>query len=887
MSTSLAQVLTYEPYYTIAYPCQPAGRSSDPNQSTTVKPPPWTQWTQAQEKMLSNDYPFEIHATDPEDYLYRSYLQWLWLPESIMPLKLFVRALRHLQIPGPSSELTEPHPLHTFLEPILLTTRRTSSKYHTELLRVLVGGFNEEADMEEAMMWFAAGYEPHNSSKGKEKEKEMMEEDDGPWKDSAWRDNYMRKMERRETLIQILLYMFKLSLPGPAPVDPSSTQPKKRKRSPSRGRKSSRKWSPSRVLDEPVLTAEDHLESFMDKLSMWQLMGNLESHSISEPVDTLSGGFVNGTSATSSSTHKEDKPRDWAQKFAEDIVEKEYVFKHFSSLENHLVSYRFKDKLPELCALLRSKVFPVSVFSEEELTEPEVNPPKPAKAAPASERPPKPSLSRQPSMSLQKQPGINGNPRALSRAPSNASLASHRALSRAPSRSRVPSPLPFDNDVQMADDTSSQVPTKSASSLPAGRTRSLSLSQSLAQEQRDRERGTTLHAPSNARKRAVLTREISMSRSFKRKASGILGESQGDGVTAVKRDTKEKQEAIAREKEKERKKRELEVGVTLVEETPVKRPRLEPTRPEREQNSATLKPLKALDLSAAMPRPAGAAESSSRLQLPVQTTSRSLTKSKSPSPAKSPSPSPPHSPSPPARQSRSRDISPDIFLPPSSPPSQTSSQPPTQDLFSGNESPLTDYSSSEDEEVPLQKAATNKALSRVKTKSFKGTVPDDDDDDEWTIQSSPDISLLNPKTGKSTKITSLKLLGPRPSPLKGKSTTASELMDVDREDDEEEVETQIAGDGTTTEAELSADSATTSKSKTKGKPKRGGATYTTKRKGGKSQDGGDTEKRKSRTPSLLDAQSQGSSSRNPSPSLRVEVVITSPKKPTAKRGKRK
>lgn len=86
--------------------------------------------------------------------------------------------------------------MHTILEPILRTTRTASSKYHVDLLRVLNGNFNEEADMEESMMWFAVGYEPHPTAKGKEKE--TMNDDDGPWKDEVWRDNYLQKMERRE-----------------------------------------------------------------------------------------------------------------------------------------------------------------------------------------------------------------------------------------------------------------------------------------------------------------------------------------------------------------------------------------------------------------------------------------------------------------------------------------------------------------------------------------------------------------------------------------------------------------------------------------------------------------------------------------------------------------
>jgi hypothetical protein len=67
--------------------------------------------------------------------------------------------------------------------------------------------------------------------------------------------------------IQILLYFLKLSLPGSAPV------------------------------------ARDRLESFMDKLSMWQLMHRLDS----------------GEESTRTGQ------RDWMQVFCEDVVEPEYV----------------------------------------------------------------------------------------------------------------------------------------------------------------------------------------------------------------------------------------------------------------------------------------------------------------------------------------------------------------------------------------------------------------------------------------------------------------------------------------------------------------------------------------------------------------------------------
>ena len=72
-----------------------------------------------------------------------------------------------------------------------------------------------------------------------------------------------------------------------------SESPKKRKRS-------SRKV----LQDQPTLSTEDYLESFMDKLSMWQLIRGLET----------------------SKPSVESGDRDWIQLFAEDIVERQYVW---------------------------------------------------------------------------------------------------------------------------------------------------------------------------------------------------------------------------------------------------------------------------------------------------------------------------------------------------------------------------------------------------------------------------------------------------------------------------------------------------------------------------------------------------------------------------------
>ena len=95
--------------------------------------------------------------------------------------------------------------------------------------------------------------------------------------------------------IQILLYFLKLSLPGPPPPPPPSSS-KKRKR--------------PQEPPAPSTTIEDELEAFMDKLSMWQLLGNLDV--VGKPEAKISSPNL---------TSKES--RDWIQIFAEDIVERQ------------------------------------------------------------------------------------------------------------------------------------------------------------------------------------------------------------------------------------------------------------------------------------------------------------------------------------------------------------------------------------------------------------------------------------------------------------------------------------------------------------------------------------------------------------------------------------
>ncbi|KAG1876830.1 hypothetical protein C8R48DRAFT_688732, partial [Suillus tomentosus] len=148
--------------------------------------------------------------------------------------------------------------------------------------------------------------------------------------EEKWRSGWLERMEQREVQIQILLYFLKLSLPGPCtPLPPVEVPPTDNISfispiKPNRSRKK-KKEKPNLIIPSSI----ERLESFMDKLSMWQLV-SLMNISRSEIM-----------------IHNKNE-RDWMQKFCEDVV-----------------GPLFKSKLPEQCALLRSKLFPNSPFSDE------------------------------------------------------------------------------------------------------------------------------------------------------------------------------------------------------------------------------------------------------------------------------------------------------------------------------------------------------------------------------------------------------------------------------------------------------------------------------------------------------------------------------------------
>jgi hypothetical protein len=117
------------------------------------------------------------------------------------------------------------------------------------------------------------------------------------------------------------------------------SSPRKRKRSDG----AAKKMTPS--------STQDRLESFMDKLSMWQLVPGLENQLERGKTDT----------------DKRKDERDWMQVFCEDLVELQYashIYIICITFDSSNSPCRFKSKLPDLCNLLCSKVFRNSPFSD-------------------------------------------------------------------------------------------------------------------------------------------------------------------------------------------------------------------------------------------------------------------------------------------------------------------------------------------------------------------------------------------------------------------------------------------------------------------------------------------------------------------------------------------
>ncbi|KAI0773085.1 DNA replication regulator SLD3-domain-containing protein, partial [Trametes elegans] len=298
---------------------------------------PAVKWLATQDRNINRELPYVDSATEtPEEYVSRTYLQFLWLPQSIMPLQFLCHAIQRVVAPSPCPPSTSQppapaaHPLHALLQPILLTSRAASQKYHDRLSQLLAEE-NEPANDEEEYMCYAY-------QKDKTFEVDLQEEQDEDEVQERLKKLWLERMERREIQIQILLHFLLLTLPGNGAAPSADTQSESAKSlplppslSPSKSKKRKRRArEKAEAPPPPPQPLEERLETYMDKLAMWQLMRSVDS--------TLGLGHADPTKSAANGQKKDD--RDWMQAFCEDIVEP-----------------LFKEKLPGFCALFRSKLF--------------------------------------------------------------------------------------------------------------------------------------------------------------------------------------------------------------------------------------------------------------------------------------------------------------------------------------------------------------------------------------------------------------------------------------------------------------------------------------------------------------------------------------------------
>jgi len=109
-----------------------------------------------------------------------------------MPLRLLIPSLSRIAKCATTSQ-DAAHLSHEHLAPILISPGAVSSKYQTELPRILING-GGAGEMEETMMWYSVTHERGNGID----EKNPNDEEEGIWADEKWRSQYLERMERRE-----------------------------------------------------------------------------------------------------------------------------------------------------------------------------------------------------------------------------------------------------------------------------------------------------------------------------------------------------------------------------------------------------------------------------------------------------------------------------------------------------------------------------------------------------------------------------------------------------------------------------------------------------------------------------------------------------------------
>ncbi|PCH38922.1 hypothetical protein WOLCODRAFT_158458 [Wolfiporia cocos MD-104 SS10] len=235
-------------------------------------------------------------------------------------------------ITGSNPPLPAPfaHPPHACARPPLLTPRSAAKKYQDHTSQIV------ENDGDERM----GAADPQDIS------------EDAYAADERWKNAWLARMERCD------LDSDPVAPPGAVAARCGARRATREGRElplhllPSKKQKRKQTEAPATPR---TLSLKEVLEFFMDDLSMWQLVASLEAD----------GAHLRNK-------NKRDE-RDWMRVFCEDVVE-----------ALHLLS-RFKATLPEKCALLRSKVFPTSPFSDTE-SDASLSPPTRPKTLPAPSR---------------------------------------------------------------------------------------------------------------------------------------------------------------------------------------------------------------------------------------------------------------------------------------------------------------------------------------------------------------------------------------------------------------------------------------------------------------------------------------------------------------------
>ncbi|KAF8336329.1 uncharacterized protein EI90DRAFT_3152533 [Cantharellus anzutake] len=234
---------------------------------------------------IASTYPFfeSLSECAPTDFVLRVYYETLWLPEEIHSISRLVPALRRVETRGPttSDDVTAEHPLRTILSPLLLSAQDIATKYRVEVPKLLKSSWEEEIGVEESLICFAITHARRREG-----------EDEG-----AWVKRWLHRIERRETLIQVLLHFLVLSLPSPPPSAAERKRKRKHKRNLTKGHRS----------DAPM---EDVLDILTDRLSIWR-----ETEFVTTPRQPIGDSFQGDI---------KDMGQDWLQEFCEGIVRPEF-----------------------------------------------------------------------------------------------------------------------------------------------------------------------------------------------------------------------------------------------------------------------------------------------------------------------------------------------------------------------------------------------------------------------------------------------------------------------------------------------------------------------------------------------------------------------------------